>query len=81
MQEKLIHSFAISIIIKSDAINVNVNLNMNQNSSIEKPTNLVIEIDSGFKKLYKDKVVFTDLEEIIFNNIDYNLIKPMIWWK
>lgn len=33
------------------------------------------------KKLYKDKVIFENDEIIYFENIDYNLVKPLIWWK
>jgi hypothetical protein len=32
------------------------------------------------KKIEKDKVIFTDDSFIDFNNIDYKIIKPLIWW-
>lgn len=32
------------------------------------------------KQILKDKVIFTDGSEIDLNNIDYKIVKPLIWW-
>ena len=32
------------------------------------------------KQILKDKVIFTDGSEIDINNIDYKIVKPLIWW-
>jgi len=32
------------------------------------------------KQIQKDKVIFTDGSEIDLNNIDYKIVKPLIWW-
>lgn len=32
------------------------------------------------KQILKEKVVFTDGDEIYLNNIDYKIVKPLIWW-
>ena len=34
----------------------------------------------AIKKINKNSVVFADGEEINYDNIDFNLIKPLIWW-
>jgi len=34
----------------------------------------------SIKRIEKDAVVLEDNERIKFNNIDFNLIKPLIWW-
>jgi len=32
------------------------------------------------KQIQKDKVIFTDGSEIDLTNIDYKIVKPLIWW-
>jgi adenine-specific DNA-methyltransferase len=32
------------------------------------------------KQILRDKVIFTDGSEIDLNNIDYKIVKPLIWW-
>ena len=32
------------------------------------------------KQIQKNKVIFTDGSEIDLNNIDYKIVKPLIWW-
>jgi len=34
----------------------------------------------AIKKIEKDAVVLEGGEKVKFNDIDFNLIKPLIWW-
>jgi len=48
--------------------------------NIDIPETLSNLLGKWIKKITKDKVIFEDGEEIDLNNLDYKLIKPLIWW-
>ena len=52
----------------------------NLHEQIDIPETLSHLTGKYIKKILKDKVVFTDGSEIDLNNIDYKIIKPLIWW-
>ncbi len=47
---------------------------------IDIPETLSFLTGKFIKQIYKDKVVFTDGSEIEYSNIDYKIVKPLIWW-
>ncbi|HIQ56644.1 TPA: hypothetical protein EYG96_01230, partial [Candidatus Gracilibacteria bacterium] len=47
---------------------------------IDIPETLSFLTGKFIKQIFKDKVVFTDGSEIEYTNIDYKIIKPLIWW-
>ncbi len=48
--------------------------------NIDIPETLSFLTGKFIKQIFKDKVVFTDGSEIEYANIDYKIIKPLIWW-
>ena len=49
-------------------------------SKIDIPETLSFLTGKFIKQILKDKVIFTDDSEIVYANIDYKIIKPLIWW-
>lgn len=49
-------------------------------SKIDIPETLSFLTGKFIKQIFKDKVVFTDGSEIEYDNIDYKIVKPLIWW-
>ena len=47
---------------------------------IDIPETLSFLTGKFIKRIFKDKVVFTDGSEIEYANIDYKIVKPLIWW-
>ncbi len=47
---------------------------------IDIPETLSFLTGKFIKQILKDKVVFTDGSEIEYANIDYKIVKPLIWW-
>jgi adenine-specific DNA-methyltransferase len=47
---------------------------------IDIPETLSFLTGKFIKQIFKDKVVFTDGSEIEYANIDYKIVKPLIWW-
>ncbi|MCP4764620.1 MAG: site-specific DNA-methyltransferase [archaeon] len=49
-------------------------------NKIDIPETLSFLTGKFIKQILKDKVVFTDGSEIEYANIDYKIVKPLIWW-
>ena len=49
-------------------------------NKIDIPETLSFLTGKFIKQILKDKVVFTDDSEIEYANIDYKIVKPLIWW-
>lgn len=49
-------------------------------SKIDMPETLSFLTGKFIKQILKDKVVFADGSEIEYSNIDYRIVKPLIWW-
>ena len=49
-------------------------------NKIDIPETLSFLTGKFIKQILKDKVIFTDDSEIVYANIDYKIIKPLIWW-
>lgn len=47
---------------------------------IDIPETLSFLTGKFIKQILKDKVVFADGSEIEYSNIDYKIVKPLIWW-
>ena len=47
---------------------------------IDIPETLSFLTGKFIKQILKDKVVFIDGSEIEYANIDYKIVKPLIWW-
>ena len=47
---------------------------------IDIPETLSFLTGKFIKQILKDKVVFTDGSKIEYANIDYKIVKPLIWW-
>ena len=49
-------------------------------NDIDVPETLSNLLGKGIKKISKNKVEFSDGQTVDTNDLDYNVIKPLIWW-
>lgn len=63
--------------VEEDKINVDLS---KLYENIDVPETLSNLTGKWIKRITKDEVIFEDNTKIDLNNIDYRLIKPLIWW-
>ncbi|RJS72174.1 hypothetical protein CW714_04875 [Methanophagales archaeon] len=67
--------------MKLDYVNNKIKINFDEiYSKIDLAETLSNLTGKWIKKIEKNAVVFKDGSEIDFDNIDFNMIKPLIWW-
>ena len=68
-------------VINMDKKSRSIKVDLTQlHSKIDIPETLSFLTGKFIKQILKDKVIFTDDSEIVYANIDYKIIKPLIWW-
>ena len=68
-------------VINMDEKSRSIKVDLTQlHSKIDIPETLSFLTGKFIKQILKDKVIFTDDSEIVYANIDYKIIKPLIWW-
>ncbi|MBC8214877.1 MAG: site-specific DNA-methyltransferase [Candidatus Marinimicrobia bacterium] len=68
-------------VIKLDDESKSIKVDLTKlHDKIDIPETLSFLTGKFIKQILKDKVVFTDGSEIEYANIDYKIVKPLIWW-
>ncbi len=68
-------------VIKLDDVSKSIKVDLTKlHEKIDIPETLSFLTGKFIKQIFKDKVVFTDGSEIEYDNIDYKIVKPLIWW-
>ncbi len=68
-------------VVKLDDKSRNIKIDLTKlHDKIDIPETLSFLTGKFIKQIFKDKVVFTDGSEIEYANIDYKIVKPLIWW-
>ncbi|MEA3444118.1 MAG: DNA methyltransferase, partial [Bacteroidota bacterium] len=68
-------------VAKMDDENRSIKIDLTKlHGKIDIPETLSFLTGKFIKQILKDKVIFTDGSEIEYANIDYKIIKPLIWW-
>jgi len=68
-------------VVKLDDESKSIKIDLTKlHDKIDIPETLSFLTGKFIKQILKDKVVFTDGSEIEYDNIDYRIVKPLIWW-
>ena len=68
-------------VIKLDNESKSIKVDLTKlHDKIDIPETLSFLTGKFIKQILKDKVAFTDGSEIEYANIDYKIVKPLIWW-